>query len=321
MGRVHGGRAPGRARPRRRAASSPCSRRTPAQAAFSAGCSETCTCSGRPAATKLTAPSSARGTARTEWIATPTVMPSGRGEVLDPLGPAADVAVAEAKLRPGQRLVPGGVEPAGQVAGVQQRQPDAGVRGGLAQRLRHRVLVGVPDAARRVVQVVELADRGDAGQGHLGVRRTGEREVGVRVEPGGDRVHRVAPGPEGPAAAMGPATQRPVEGVAVGVGEARAARCRAAGSGVARTLSAVTAGEPAVGHVEPHVSGQAGGQPRVVREPPHRARSSMTATRASTPARQSTVRRARRASARRRSGCGRTASRSGCRRRRAMPAS
>ena len=35
----------------------------------------------------------------------------------------------------------------------------------------------------RVVQVVELPHRGDAGQRHLGVRRAGQGEVGVRVEP------------------------------------------------------------------------------------------------------------------------------------------
>ena len=63
-------------------------------------------------------------------------------------------------------------------------------RGGLAQRLAHRVRVVVRAAARPVVQVVELADAGHPGEHHLGEDGPGQREVGVRVEPGGDGVHR-----------------------------------------------------------------------------------------------------------------------------------
>ena len=46
----------------------------------------------------------------------------------------------------------------------------------------HGVRVGVAAAAGRVVQVVELADAGDAGERHLGVDGGGQRAVAVRVE-------------------------------------------------------------------------------------------------------------------------------------------
>ncbi|BCB79648.1 hypothetical protein Pflav_060580 [Phytohabitans flavus] len=69
------------------------------------------------------------------------------------------------------------------------------------------------------MQVVELADAGDAGQGHLRVHRAGERAVAVRGEEGGDLVHHVPPAPER-AAALDTAAQRTVERVRVGVGEA-----------------------------------------------------------------------------------------------------
>ena len=61
------------------------------------------------------------GTARTEWMAAPMPgLPVGP-QLLDPLDPSADGAVAEAQLRALQR----GVEAALEVAGVEQGQPDA----------------------------------------------------------------------------------------------------------------------------------------------------------------------------------------------------
>ena len=92
-----------------------------------------------------------------------------------------------------------------------------------------------------VVQVVELAHRADAGQRHLGVDRPGQPVVAVRFQPAGQRVHLLPPGPEGPAAVMGAAAQRPVEGVRVGVGQARQHQARPA-----RTSSARPAGTPAL---------------------------------------------------------------------------
>ena len=75
------------------------------------------------------------------------------------LGPGLRVGVAEA------------LDAAVQVARVEQRDADArlGRRG--QHRAAHRVRVVVGRAAGRVVEVVELADAGDAGQRHLGERR------------------------------------------------------------------------------------------------------------------------------------------------------
>ncbi len=131
-----------------------------------------------------------------------------------PVGPGVRVAVGEPQLVVGRF----GAEAGGQVAGVEQGDPDAGPLRGLDQRLAHRVRVVVADAAGRVVQVVELADGADAGERHLGVHGGGERQVAVRVERGRDPVHGVAPGPERPGAGLDGAAQRPVEGVRVRVG-------------------------------------------------------------------------------------------------------
>ena len=88
------------------------------------------------------------------------------------------------------------------------------------QRQPHRVRVVVAAAARRVMQVVELADRGVTGAQHLQVGGKGQLPQPVRVQPAGEFVHPVAPGPERAAAVVGAAAQRPVEGVRMRVGEA-----------------------------------------------------------------------------------------------------
>ena len=116
----------------------------------------------------------------------------------------------------------------GEVAGVQQRDADAGVAGRLDQRQPHRVRVVVRRAARCVVQVVELADAGDSRERHLGEDRPGQPAVGVRVEPRRRRrtsarrhVQKEPPGsPPDPARRLRAAAQRPVEGVRVRVGQA-----------------------------------------------------------------------------------------------------
>ena len=110
------------------------------------------------------------------------------------------VAVAEAPLRTvGQRRA---VEARAQVAGVQQREPDACVGGGGDQCLAHVVRVGVGPSAGTVVQVVEFADRGDSRQRHLGVHRAGKLEVALRRQSSGDAIHQLAPRPERAAAAL-----------------------------------------------------------------------------------------------------------------------
>ena len=88
------------------------------------------------------------------------------------------------------------------------------------QRLAHLVRVVVGHAARAVVQVVELADRGDPGERHLGEGRARQREVAVGVEPVGELVHRArARSRTSRRRAAVAAAQRAVEGVRVGVGE------------------------------------------------------------------------------------------------------
>ena len=148
-------------------------------------------------------------------------------------------------------------EPAREVAGVEQRDPDPGLRGRRDQRVRHRVRVGVRRPVGLVVQVVELPHAGDPGRDHLAVGRPGQREVGVRVEPLRHGVHLLAPGPERPPLALGPPPQRPVERVAVGVGEPGEGE---AGEAVGGGFSASStghdfrpAGEPAALDLHQHV--------------------------------------------------------------------
>ena len=176
-----------------------------------------------------------------------------------PFGPGVDVAVAEAQLGAFQR----GVEAAREVAGVEQGEADARVGRGGAQGGPHGVRFGVRHAAGAVVDVVELGDGRDPGQRHLGVRGGGQGPVGVGVEAGGDGVHRLPPGPERAATAVRAPAQRPVERVAVRVGEPGQHH---AGQppGVAGRCARLDVGEPAVGDLERDVGretvGEVGGR-------------------------------------------------------------
>ena len=163
--------------------------------------------------------------------------------------------------------------------------------------LAHGVGVGVRPAGEVVVQVVELADDGDAGQHHLGEDRPRQGEVGVGVEVPRDGIHLLAPGPEVAAVAVGAAAQRAVEGVAVARWPARAGRRRAGGRrrSRGRARRCTSANRP-VDDVEPDARGQPRGQPGVLGPVGRRgrcvtaalpARSSSTAVRAATPSRQS----------------------------------
>jgi hypothetical protein len=143
-----------------------------------------------------------------------------RVQCLGPGRPPPSVAVAEPDLRAGQRQHPGRVESAGQVTGIEQGDPQARLGGRMDQGAPHRVRVGVGHPVRLVVYVVELAHAGNPGQRHLGVHGAGQGEVAVRVEPAGDLVHPLAPGPERAAIRLGGAAQGAVEGVRVGVGQA-----------------------------------------------------------------------------------------------------
>ena len=100
---------------------------------------------------------------------------------------SASTRSAHASALPSEkrRCAPSGwrPDPAVQVAGVEQRDPDAGLARprrsapGPSRSGRRRA------CRRAVVEVVELADARDAGQRHLGERRAREREVALGVEP------------------------------------------------------------------------------------------------------------------------------------------
>ena len=161
------------------------------------------------------------GTALTEWMAAPVTQVGGGGDCGDPLGPARRPGVGEPALDRLQGEVAGGPEASGEVAGVQEGEPDAGLGRRLHQSPAHSVVVCVGPAARSVVQVVELADRCDAGDGHLAIGGPAQRHVGIGVEPTGQAVHPIPPGPKRPSVVVGAPPQGPVKGVAVGVGQSR----------------------------------------------------------------------------------------------------
>ena len=123
------------------------------------------------------------------------------------------------------------------------------------QRLAHGVRVVVRPPAGRVVQVVELAHAGDAGQRHLGVRRPRQREVAVGVEPRGDGVH--------PLAARSRTCRRRR-------GCGRAARGGTRGS--ARWRSRAARGRAAARRRGPGRAGLDGGDPAAVLDDPHARR-------------------------------------------------
>ena len=214
-----------------------------------------------------------------------------QGERLGPDRPLRSVAVAEPDLRAGQRQHARLVEPAGQVAGVEQGDPQARLGGRLDQGPAHRVRVGVGAAVRLVVQVVELPYAADPGQGHLGVDGAGQGQVAVRVQPGGDLVHPLAPGPERAAIRLGDAAQRAVEGVRVRVGEAGE---REAGEalGARGGRAGSDGGEAVAVGFDQDVAADARWEPGEIRNPAadahaEPARASRTRARARTPASQS----------------------------------
>ena len=139
-----------------------------------------------------------------------------RRQPLDPCRPRVGISVRESSLH----VVRRDPEPSVEVAGVEQRQPDAGVGRRDPEHLPHHVRFVVGLAAHPVVQVVELAHARVAGQRHLRERRRGEREVPLRIERRRQLVHPLAPRPERTRRTMGTASKGAVEGVTVGVGEA-----------------------------------------------------------------------------------------------------
>jgi len=132
-----------------------------------------------------------------------------------------DISIAEAELFRIQRKMTGPGQPAGQVAGVQQREPDAGIGGRLDQRLAHGIGIGVPATAMIMMQIVELPHDGVSGLHHLDKDGSGEREVGIGIEASCEGVHLPTPGPEAAAFGVRPAPEGAMEGVAVAISKTR----------------------------------------------------------------------------------------------------
>jgi hypothetical protein len=140
-----------------------------------------------------------------------------RRQPLDTGDPSVGAPVTEATLDLRHRLA----DPARQVTGVEERETQSGVGCGRHDGLAHGV-VAVGPALGIGVPIVELADRRDPRQRHLGEGRGGEGPVRVGIEAAGDGVHALPPCPEAPAVgSLRPAPKGPVEGVGVGVDESR----------------------------------------------------------------------------------------------------
>ena len=135
--------------------------------------------------------------------------PGAIGQVVDASRPGVGVTVAEGDLL---QLEGPAVHAAAQVAGVDQRDPDPLLGGGVDQ--------GLPQLVAMAVEVVELADGGDAGLEHLAEDKAAVLEVVGRV-PLGVAVHALPPLPEVAAARLDLAPEQALERVAVDVGEAR----------------------------------------------------------------------------------------------------
>ena len=192
------------------------------QSSTSLTCSAAWMWIGPPAASAMTSASSAGVTARRVCGATPIVAlgPPATPAVVDEPREAVEIVDEPPLLRPRRRAA----EIRVRVEDRQQRQADAGRR---APRRRCASAIsadrGVGRAVRRVVQIVEFADAGEARLQHLDIGLRGDRLDLVGRHRQREAVHRLAPGPEtvGAGAAMlGQARHGALEGVAVQVGDA-----------------------------------------------------------------------------------------------------
>ena len=193
------------------------------------------------------------------------------GQRLDDRARALDQL--EEALEVGEKapLAGGGRRAAEAAAGIerrQQREPDAGRGARRGDPARHLAEVGVGPAVDVVMQVVELADRGEADLEHLHVGEGGDRLDVIGRKPGEEAIHHLAPGPEavgGLATMLGKAGHAALERMAVQVGQARH-------GDTGEVLGAVARGavgdrhDGAVSDREAHVARPAGGQQHMVEE-------------------------------------------------------
>ena len=130
-------------------------------------------------------------------------------------------SVAEPDLIRSQWVVPVGIETPVEIQRVEERDPDSDLICCGDQPLGHDVGFGIRRPVDIVMEVVELTHGGVPGLQHLGEHSPCEVVIGVRGELQGCRVHQIPPGPERSAEGVGPAAQRPMEGVTVSVGQTR----------------------------------------------------------------------------------------------------
>jgi len=133
--------------------------------------------------------------------------------------PMINIPIAEAALYWIRRKMTSRRQSAGQVADVEQREPDAGLGGSLYHRMTHGIGIRVRTAVLIVVQIVELPYDCVSGPRHLDEYRAGEGEVGIGIQPGRERIHLLPPSPEAAASGMRSAPEPAVEGMAVAVGQ------------------------------------------------------------------------------------------------------
>ena len=154
----------------------------------------------------------------------------------------------------------------------QQCQADAGGLRGLRQRAAHGQLVGVGGAIGLVVQVVELADLRVAAGQQLGVQVRGHGLQLLGRDAQGHPVHAVAPAPEVVVRAVAPlaeAHERALEGVAVGVDQARQHRASDALGLRGRRGAGRDGGPAALGvHLQQHRVGPGAAHPGAGRPQP-----------------------------------------------------
>ena len=157
-------------------------------------------------------------------------------------------------------------EPAMDIKSGQQRQPDAGRVRRRRDARRHLAEVGVRPPVDVVMQVVEFADRREAGLEHLHVGERRDRLDVVGRQLAEEAVHHLAPGPEAVmrrASLLGESRHAALERVAVQVRHAGDREARDVLRAVARRIRR-DARDRAVGHVDAHVARPAGIQQRMI---------------------------------------------------------